>query len=82
MDLNFGRIPKLYVEGNTDKCLLGHANGLMEFFNEHLSMRSEEQTAKYKVGKIMMFCGAPVSEMFGPFVILCPFPSNCHFLLF
>ena len=49
MNIMFCRIPKLFDQDNTDQCLLGQANGLMRFFHEHLSMSSEEQTAKYKV---------------------------------
>ena len=45
----FCRIPKLDDEENTDQCLLGVANSLMGFFDEHLIMSSEDQTAKYKV---------------------------------
>ena len=45
----FCRIPKLDDEEKTDQCLLGVANSLMGFFDEHLIMSSEEQTTKYKV---------------------------------
>ena len=43
------RIPKLDDEDNPDQCLLGVANSLMSFFDEHLIMSSEDQTTKYKV---------------------------------
>ena len=45
----FCRIPKLDDEEKTDQCLLGVANSLMGFFDEHLIMSSEDQTTKYKV---------------------------------
>jgi hypothetical protein len=39
----------LFDEHSYDHCVLGHVNGLLQFFDKHLQMSSEIQTKKYKL---------------------------------